>query len=307
MISHLLTVLLCGWITLGQAQVELGQVDWLRDMEAAKERSQQLDKPIFIWFQEVPGCMTCQRFGQEVMSDPFIIEVIEDEFIPLCIYNNRGGEDARILKQFGEPSWNNPVMRITDGTGASVSRLAGGYTKGRVLRFIIDAMASEGMKVPEYIDLYYKDVSAAESELNEAIFSTPCFWSGEAAVGDIEGVVFSEAGWMNDREVVRLKYDPLTINFQELVSRIGQRGCLSQVFTDDKKEKQLAGEVIGSSKVSDRGKYRRDDDTKYYLQNSPYRKIDMFDLQTVRVNHCLGEGGDCDHFLSPGQLALIRK
>ena len=41
--------------SLGQSQVELGQVNWNRDLEAAKTLSSQTGKPLFVQFQEVPG------------------------------------------------------------------------------------------------------------------------------------------------------------------------------------------------------------------------------------------------------------
>jgi len=39
----------------GQSPVELGQVDWGRDLEAAQKLSSQTGKPLFVQFQEVPG------------------------------------------------------------------------------------------------------------------------------------------------------------------------------------------------------------------------------------------------------------
>lgn len=35
--------------------VELGSVNWLRDLEKAKELSSESGKPLFVQFQEVPG------------------------------------------------------------------------------------------------------------------------------------------------------------------------------------------------------------------------------------------------------------
>ncbi len=35
--------------------VELGKVRWQRDLEAAKAKSAETGKPIFVLFQEVPG------------------------------------------------------------------------------------------------------------------------------------------------------------------------------------------------------------------------------------------------------------
>lgn len=35
--------------------VELGAVQWTRDLDAAYKRSKKSEKPIFAFFQEVPG------------------------------------------------------------------------------------------------------------------------------------------------------------------------------------------------------------------------------------------------------------
>lgn len=294
------------WANMMMAQVELGEVSWLLDMDAAMERSEATDRPIFILFQEVPGCMTCQRFGQEVMSDPFMVQIIEECFVPLCIFNNKAGKDADILKRYGEPSWNNPVMRIVNDSGSSISRLAGGYTRSKVLRFIIDGLVEMGQEVPPYVDLYYEYIGALETGVKVAVFSTPCFWSGEAAVGHIKGIIASESGWMNGREVVRVNYDPLVVNYQELIRRIKAEGCLSKVFTDDQKEQILAGEIVGAPKVAGRGDYRYDDATKYYLGRSQFKELEMFDLQATRMNTCLKDGEDCLYLLSEHQRGKIQ-
>lgn len=35
--------------------IEIGKVDWTRDLAAAKKKSKATGKPIFLQFQEVPG------------------------------------------------------------------------------------------------------------------------------------------------------------------------------------------------------------------------------------------------------------
>lgn len=42
---------------------------------------------------------------------------IESEFVPLLIFNNKGGKNAKLLKRYREPSWNYPVVRFLDGKG----------------------------------------------------------------------------------------------------------------------------------------------------------------------------------------------
>ena len=64
------------------APVEVGEVRWGRDFEAARRSSVGSGKPILTLFQEVPGCAGCQRFGREVLSHPLLVEAIETEFVP---------------------------------------------------------------------------------------------------------------------------------------------------------------------------------------------------------------------------------
>lgn len=107
---------------------EVGKVNWLRSIEKAKKISLAEKKDILIFFQEIPGCLTCRRFGTDIMSHPIIVDLIHESFVPLLIHNNKGGEDAQVLKYFGEPSWNNPVMRIIDAhEKPKIDRFAGAY------------------------------------------------------------------------------------------------------------------------------------------------------------------------------------
>ena len=62
---------------MAQQPIELGTVNWLRDFDQAIAESQKQQKPVFILFQEVPGCATCQNYGSNVLSHPLIAEAIE--------------------------------------------------------------------------------------------------------------------------------------------------------------------------------------------------------------------------------------
>ena len=76
--------------------VEVGTVEWGRDFEGALEESERTGKPVLVLFQEVPGCAGCKKFGREVLTHPVIVSVMESEFIPVLVYNNRPGRDAEI-------------------------------------------------------------------------------------------------------------------------------------------------------------------------------------------------------------------
>lgn len=76
---------------------ELGKVSWYRDYEEAIAESERTGKPVFLLFQEVPGCSNCIHFGHDLLSYPLFVEAIENEFVPLAIYNNVGGADKVII------------------------------------------------------------------------------------------------------------------------------------------------------------------------------------------------------------------
>lgn len=100
--------------------VEVGTITWGRDLEAALDQSRETGKPVFLLFQEVPGCAGCRQFGQEVLSDPGVKAGVEEAFVPLLIHNNKGGEDERVRELFGEPAWNYQVVRFLGANGRDI-------------------------------------------------------------------------------------------------------------------------------------------------------------------------------------------
>jgi hypothetical protein len=189
--------------------IELGEVSWIRDFDKGLEQAAADDKPVFLLFQEVPGCMTCRNYGQRVLSHPLVVDAIQELFVPVAIYNNKGGKDATVLQYYGEPSWNNPVVRIVDYNKLDIiPRVSGNYTLYGLVQAMVFALQRHNKTVPAYLHLLYDELKATEQGTAEAIFSMYCFWTGEKTYGAIEGVIATEAGFMDGQEVVRVTYDP---------------------------------------------------------------------------------------------------
>ena len=196
--------------------IELGKVSWYRDYDVATSLSKKEDKPVLILFQEVPGCATCRNYGNNVLSNPLLVEAIEDLFIPLVIHNNKGGKDKQILKQFNEPSWNNPVVRIVDANGKNLApRVSGNYSAKGLYQAMTTALNTTYKEIPEYMQLLGKELTATRS-IKEKYYSMYCFWTGEKQLGATEGVLNTEAGFMNGREVVKVTYDASEVAVKEL-------------------------------------------------------------------------------------------
>jgi hypothetical protein len=266
----------------GQSVPELGNVNWLRSYDEAIAESEESGKPIFILFQEVPGCATCVNYGQNVLTDPLLVDAIENEFIPLAIFNNKGGADKKVLDKYNEPTWNNPVVRIVDTNGKDLTnRIAGDYSIGGVANGMQSALLASDKDRPEYLDLLKAEQAR---NLETTYYSMYCFWSGEAAFGDKEGVVASEPGWMSGKEVVKITYDPNAVSNKELDNIANRNQC---------------------SPIKEAKGYRIDKDPQYYLKQSSFKYLPLSATQKTRINAALKNGGDPKSFLSPSQLTYL--
>ena len=278
--------------------IELGLVNWERDYEKALAKAKKTNKPVFILFQEVPGCATCTNYGKEVMSHPLLVEAIETYFIPLCVYNNKKGADATVLKLYGEPSWNNPVVRIVDSNGTNlIRRVSGDYSLGKATNAIVEALYITKNTIPEYINILHEEANTSKTE--EVILGMYCFWSGEKTLATMAGVQKTEAGFMGGTEVVKVVFNPEIIDKKTLIKKARKKQCADVVFDDER--------VTDLVEVKQKRKYRKDPETKYYLYNSVYRNIPMTPLQALRVNYDLSTRNNPDRLLSTRQLALKGK
>ncbi len=287
---------------------ELGKVNWLRNFEEGISKSATENKPVFLLFQEVPGCSTCQNYGQNVLSHPLIVEAIESLFVPVAIFNNKRGADAKVLDFYREPSWNNPVVRIVDAKKENlVNRVNGNYTQLGIVQAMREALQVANKPVPNYLTLLEEELLAHQTGTDSAVFSMYCFWTGEKEIGKLGGVVETQAGFMNGREVVSVKYDPSVIAYDDLLKTSNKASCASSVYTEDEAQVEATKNILGKGKVADLGKFRQDREPKYYLGKTVYRFVPMTQIQATKVNSLLGQRQLPDDLLSPRQLALLKE
>jgi Thioredoxin-like len=235
----------------GQANpVEVGTVRWQRDYEAALASAKKAGKPVFLLFQEVPGCAGCKQFGRNVLSDTAVVESIEENFIPLLIHNNRPGKDAEVLEKFGEPAWNYQVVRFLDANGRDLIP-----RKDRV------------WDSPELKQRMTEALEKNSPGLKRAAFAQHCFWTGEMVLGGIDGVARTEAGFLDGHEVTLVDYDPTQISLADLTRKAKAAGVATRVFTalDD---------------------YRKapESDQKRQLQGTNFARMKLTPEQATKVN-----------------------
>lgn len=299
----------CSATTYAATPPELGSVAWLRDYAVARARAEKEGKPLLILFDEVPGCQTCVRYGQTVLEHPLIVEAAETAFVPVAIYNNLGGKDREVLEKYEEPTWNNPVVRIVGADERPLApRLAGDYSRAGLVNAMITSLGAAGRPVPEYLALLGRELRAESKATKTAVFSMYCFWSGEACLGDVEGIVASRTGFLNGAEVVEITYDPAKLSYDRLVAAAKKGNCASRVLARNGDEAETAKTHFGTDvSITGRAVRGSEKDDKYQLRHSPWRFVPMTELQASRANAMVGRGQDPSALFSPRQRALFTK
>lgn len=287
--------------------VELGLVKWNRDYDLALKESEKTNKPLFILFQEVPGCSNCQRFGVDVLSNPLIVDVIENEFVPICIYNNKGGKDKEILEKFNEPSWNNPVVRIIDSNEKELFPRMARFNKTETVNGIRGALKYSKKNIPPYFQSLVEQTNASSVKLEKAVFSMYCFWSGELKLGQIEGVTNTLPGFMGGREVVEVTFNPEKTSYTELIDQANKVNSFDGIFAMDSKQKEIAERIVNNSQIKSTDDFRVDREPKYYMSKTAYKHVPMLPQQRISVNRAIYNRQDPSVYLSPSQVMLANE
>ncbi len=298
------------------ARPEVGSLAWPRDFEAALAASKSSGKPVFAFFQEVPGCAGCQQFGSTVMTDPTIVSAIESSFVPVLIHNNKGGGDAEVLKRYDEPAWNFQVIRFLDGEGKDIiPRKDRVWTKDALATRMVETLTKAGREAPAGLVAVSKGrkpkVSAApESETGKAAFVMFCFWTGEMKLGGIEGVLTTEAGFLDGHEVTLVTWDRARLPFSDLVKKAAALDCARKIYPateSDLAAAKKAGSKLEVARFREKA-YRPApaDDQKKQIAGTPYAKLKLTPEQATKVNaFCRSDKKKALAVLTPEQKALL--
>ncbi len=225
---------------------ELGRVAFGSDLDAALALSKSSGKPVFVLFDEIPGCATCKGFGRGPLSNPLLVEAIETLFVPMVIHNNVGGADAAALKRFNEPAWNNPVVRFLDAHGTDVvARADGVWSESGIADRLVAALTSAHRDVPGWLMLARDELD--ETQPARAVFSMSCFWEGQGRLGAIEGVVDARPCFVNGSEACEVLFRPSRVSYSALVKRARELECAGTVWAVDADQEKQANAIANGN------------------------------------------------------------
>ena len=88
------------------------------------------------------------------------------------MYNNtKGDDDARVLKAFKEPSWNNPVVRILDSRKQDlIERIANSWTLEALVLGMVEALNKARCAIPSYLGFLAMEETARTGQIETAVF-----------------------------------------------------------------------------------------------------------------------------------------
>ncbi|MFO1030141.1 MAG: VPGUxxT family thioredoxin-like (seleno)protein, type 2 [Planctomycetota bacterium] len=273
-----------------QPPQELGKVTFGRDLDAALATSKQTGRPVFLLFQEIPGCATCTGFGKDVLSHPLLVEAIEREFVPVVVRNNVEGPEGEIRKRFVEPAWNNPVVRFLDGQQRDLlPRRDGVFDPHGIATRMAEALAAAKRPLPGYLQIA-RDESDRRTE--RAVFAMHCFWEGEAVLGALDGVVATRSAFHDGAEVVEVTFLPARIGREPLTQAAAAKSC-----------RPVVADAVKAAPSSDQ---------QHALGGTLYGKLPLTPMQRTKVHAALTLAGaaaerDADAWLSPSQVAELAR
>ena len=216
-----------------------------------------------------------------------MVEAIEELFHPVLVFNNKES-DAATLERFGEPSWNNPVVRFLDGGARDViPRRDRVWTIGATAARMVAALEAAERPAPPWLRLV---AAEARADVETATVAMHCYWNGEARLGGLDGVVGTRVGWVDRKEVVEVRFLPDVVPFERLRARAAELDCASRVWAP--------GEARGAWRDA------KESDDKFALRRAGLRALPLTPAQATKVNAALRLGEDADRWLSPRQRSL---
>ncbi len=245
-----------------------------------------------------------------MLTQPLIVEALEENFVPLAVYNNAGGEDKKVLNQFNEPAWNFQVMRFLDPQlNDIIPRKDKVWSRHATATRLAEAIKTSGQKVPAFLTNVMIPESNPDTSL--AVFAMYCFWTGEAKLGSLDGVIATEAGFYDGKEVVVVRYDDKKIKLLDLVRAAEEFDCAHAVYLPTQQERQQIAKQTRLKNVAlfnFQDGYRRapqSDQKKQIASNKILESLKLTPMQWTKLNARGFSKDPPQKWLSPRQIAKL--
>ncbi|MEO7724599.1 MAG: hypothetical protein ABIU29_07930 [Chthoniobacterales bacterium] len=134
------------------------------------------------------------------------------------------------------------------------------------------------------VSLAAQDVTATNKSTTKRVaFAQSCFWTGEVKLGQIEGVVRTEAGYFKGREVTLLEYAPERIALEDLIRQARKAGVADTVYLAAGSESAGAG-VSNGQALDQTYRAAPASDQKKQIEGTQFSRLRLSPEQATKVN-----------------------
>lgn len=245
------------------------------------------------------------------MTNPIIVDTIENNFIPLLIHNNSGGEDSKILKKYKEPAWNYQVIRFLNANSQDIiPRKDRVNTQKQLSARMALALEKAGKPVPKALQLLQLEKDT--TQLEQVAFSCHCFWTGEHKLGAIDGVIATEAGWLAGHEVTLVTYHKIKLPLKELISLARQKQVANDVYLSSESQRKRVPLLVKKTKSLKGYRKAKKSDQKRQIPGTIFTSLftnqKLSDSQACKVNaFCRSNPQKALEYLTSSQRHSIGK
>ncbi|CAN5791052.1 hypothetical protein BH20VER1_BH20VER1_14130 [soil metagenome] len=125
-------------------------------------------------------------------------------------------------------------------------------------------------------------------------------------LGQIEGVVSTEAGFFKGREVTLVEYAPDQLALEVLARRAKQAGVADAIHLDAGAARSVAG-VAGGPPLDQTYRRAPASDQKKQIQGTPFAKLPLSAAQATKVNAFARQNpAKAAEWLTPGQREQLK-
>jgi len=219
------------------------------------------------------------------MTNPLLIDSVEKAFVPALIVNNTGGDDAKVLKKFKEPAWNYQVIRFFDKDHKDIIPRKGIETNlAELAQRTEAALLKQKKDIPESLKMLRLETDVSKHK--KVAFAMFCYWTGEMELGGVDGVVYTESGWLEGREVTLVTYHTDKVQVETIIKKAASVKCANKVFLPQNAQYKPSDETkhLKYGQLTDKYRIAKQSDQKKQLEGTKYSKINLSPIQKTKLN-----------------------
>jgi len=150
---------------------------------------------------------------------------------------------------------------------------------------------------------------AAAPEFETATFSMYCYWTGEATLGQVEGVVASRIGHWGGDEIVQVDYDPNRTDLATLTRALKRQRSFDAVVVHDDEERARANGMVEAREIAMHRGEPHLIEPKHSLRTRypTLSSLDLTEEQAIALNSWSYFGGTMPEVLTAEQKVALAK